>query len=44
MRIDILFLSNKAMEKAGVLDIAVAARCYQTAKCENIGICVPFWE
>jgi len=29
---------------AGVLDIAVAARCYQKAKEENIGITVPFWE
>ena len=29
---------------AGVLDIAVAARCYQKAKKENIGITVPFWE
>ena len=29
---------------AGILDIAVAARCYQTAKERNLGICVPFWE
>lgn len=29
---------------AGILDIAVAARCYQKAQKENLGICVPFWE
>ena len=29
---------------AGILDIAVAARCYQRALRENIGITVPFWE
>ena len=29
---------------AGILDIAVATRCYQTALQENKGICVPFWE
>ena len=29
---------------AGILDIAVAARCYQKALRENIGITVPFWE
>ena len=29
---------------AGILDIAVAARCYQKARRENIGITVPFWE
>lgn len=29
---------------AGILDIAVAARCYQTARKENKGITVPFWE
>lgn len=29
---------------AGILDIAVAARCYQRARSENIGITVPFWE
>lgn len=29
---------------AGILDIAVAARCYQTAKKINKGIIVPFWE
>lgn len=29
---------------AGILDIAVAARCYQTALKENKGISVPFWE
>lgn len=29
---------------AGILDIAVAARCYQKAMAEQIGICVPFWE
>lgn len=29
---------------AGILDIAVAARCYQKACSENIGITVPFWE
>ena len=29
---------------AGILDIAVAARCYQRARRENIGITVPFWE
>ena len=29
---------------AGILDIAVAARCYHTAKAENKGISVPFWE
>lgn len=29
---------------AGILDIAVATRCYQKAMAEQIGICVPFWE
>ena len=29
---------------AGILDIAVAARCYQKAHNENIGITIPFWE
>ena len=29
---------------AGILDIAVATRCYQKAHNENIGITVPFWE
>ena len=29
---------------AGILDIAVAARCYETAKKEGKGICLPFWE
>lgn len=29
---------------AGILDIAVAARCYQKAKAEGLGICLPFWE
>ncbi len=29
---------------AGILDIAVAARCYRKAVEENKGICVPFWE
>lgn len=29
---------------AGILDIAVAARCYKKACAENIGITVPFWE
>ena len=29
---------------AGILDIAVAARCYKKALDENTGICVPFWE
>ncbi len=29
---------------AGILDIAVAARCYNNAKKEGIGISVPFWE
>lgn len=29
---------------AGILDIAVATRCYQTAKKEGKGIPVPFWE
>lgn len=29
---------------AGILDIAVAARCYKRALSENIGIIVPFWE
>ena len=29
---------------AGILDIAVAARCYHKATTENIGVCVPFWE
>ena len=29
---------------AGILDIAVAARCYKKARNENIGITVPFWE
>jgi len=29
---------------AGILDIAVATRCYQTANEQGLGICVPFWE
>ena len=29
---------------AGILDLAVAARCYKKAKQENKGITVPFWE
>ena len=29
---------------AGILDIAVAARCYQKAKAEGLGTCLPFWE
>ena len=29
---------------AGILDIAVAARCYKKALSENTGIKVPFWE
>ena len=29
---------------AGILDIAVAARCYKRARNEGIGITVPFWE
>lgn len=29
---------------AGILDLAVAARCYKKAKNENKGIIVPFWE
>ena len=29
---------------AGILDIAVAARCYYKALSENTGIRVPFWE
>lgn len=29
---------------AGILDIAVATRCYETAKAENKGLCVPYWE
>ena len=29
---------------AGILDIAVAARCYHKALSENTGIKVPFWE
>ncbi len=29
---------------AGILDLAVAARCYKKAKQENKGIVVPFWE
>ena len=29
---------------AGILDIALAVRCYQNAKAQNMGICVPFWE
>lgn len=29
---------------AGILDIAVATRCYKTAKANGDGICVPFWE
>lgn len=29
---------------AGILDIAVAARCYQVAKQAGFGICVPYWE
>ena len=29
---------------AGILDIAVATRCYKKAVRENIGVTVPFWE
>lgn len=29
---------------AGIMDIAVTARCYRNAKKENKGIKVPFWE
>ena len=29
---------------AGILDIAVATRCYKNAKAAGKGICVPFWE
>lgn len=29
---------------AGILDIAVAARCYHEAVRQNKGICLPFWE
>ena len=29
---------------AGILDIAVTARCYQTAKETGAGICLPYWE
>ena len=29
---------------AGIMDIAVTARCYKTAKKENKGIKLPFWE
>ena len=29
---------------AGILDIAVAARCYQAAKQAGTGICIPYWE
>lgn len=29
---------------AGILDIAVAARCYKTAGEEGFGTCLPFWE
>ncbi len=29
---------------AGILDIAVATRCYHKALDINIGLCVPFWE
>ena len=29
---------------AGILDIAVAARCYKEAKNSGMGISVPFWE
>jgi len=29
---------------AGILDIAVAARCYQTAKESGLGTTLPFWE
>ena len=29
---------------AGIMDIAVAARCYRKAVKENKGIKVPFWE
>ena len=29
---------------AGILDIAVATRCYKEAKKAGKGICVPFWE
>lgn len=29
---------------AGILDIAVATRCYRKAKEENLGITVPFWQ
>ena len=29
---------------AGILDIAVAARCYRTAQKEGYGMTIPFWE
>ena len=29
---------------AGVMDIAVATRCYKYAKENNIGISLPYWE
>lgn len=29
---------------AGILDIAVAARCYKAAKEQGKGVCLPFWE
>ena len=29
---------------AGILDIAIAARCYMAAQKEGKGVSVPFWE
>ena len=29
---------------AGILDIAVAARCYRTTQKEGFGMTLPFWE
>ncbi len=29
---------------AGIMDIAVTARCYKNAKASGKGICLPFWE
>ena len=29
---------------AGILDIAVAARCYRTTQKEGVGMTLPFWE
>ena len=29
---------------AGIMDIAVTARCYRNAKATGQGVCLPYWE